>query len=453
MLSALAALFAIAAVPASADALDDLMQRELAAAHVPGAAVAVVRNGKVTALRGYGIANLEWSAPAAPDTVFQLASSTKIVTGITLMRLVEQRRLGLDDPLGRFFPDLAADKRAITVRQLADHTSGLTEAGPTGDGSLAAVVAGTLAAPLDHPPGSRSRYGFNDFAVLRAVMEKAAGKGFEAIVRDELSVPLGLTDTGFNGERDAGPVRVSRPLERRASVYAWREGAQEASNFLYGEPGYAAGGLHSSARDLAAIFAALDRGALLSPAGLAALRTAPVLSDGTRGEFGIGTVVRRIGGRSAWGHSGGPALADVLRIEDETLTVIVLTNQQRLFPLLAERVLALELPRLPRAAVTDLQPELTTAVVGTVGELLAGRVEPGRFTAEGAKGVAGLAGFGPVIASSTGAVEGATPIANRPEGSGRRRLYEVRFQRGPMIWAATTDAAGRFTEIAPSDER
>jgi hypothetical protein len=81
---------------ASADPIDDLVQRQVQRAHIPGVAVAVVDDGKVTKLQGYGLANLEWAAPVGPDTTFQLASTTKLFTGILLLRLVEKGQLALE---------------------------------------------------------------------------------------------------------------------------------------------------------------------------------------------------------------------------------------------------------------------------------------------------------------------------------------------------------------------
>ncbi|MBL7373578.1 serine hydrolase, partial [Escherichia coli] len=77
-----------------------------------------------------------------------------------------------------------------------------------------------------------------------------------------------------------GPFRSALPLPRRATVHAWKDGEQRISGFLYGETGYAAGGLFSSARDLAALFAALDRGELLKPESRQLLQTPPLLKNG-----------------------------------------------------------------------------------------------------------------------------------------------------------------------------
>src|SRR5215467_14561155 len=97
---ALAAAGAIAfGAGARADRLDDYLHAQMTKNHIPAVSVAVIDRGRVTKLRSYGVANLEWKAGTTPDTLFQLASATKPFTGLLLMQLVEQGKLTLDAPL------------------------------------------------------------------------------------------------------------------------------------------------------------------------------------------------------------------------------------------------------------------------------------------------------------------------------------------------------------------
>ena len=102
VLSALALL--TFAQPALADRVDNLVADQMKVSHLPGVALAIVDHGKVTKLAAYGDANLEWPAKVDVDTRFQLASATKLFTGILLMRSVEQGKLSLDDRISKFFP-------------------------------------------------------------------------------------------------------------------------------------------------------------------------------------------------------------------------------------------------------------------------------------------------------------------------------------------------------------
>src|SRR6185503_7136888 len=125
---------------------------------------------------------------------------------------------------------------------------------------------------------------------------------------------------------------------------------------------YSAGGLFSSAADVAKLFTALTAGTLLKPASLEALWTPARLADGRPGEFAIGWVAGRYRGLQAVGHSGGPALSDLLYFPEGKLGIAVLTNQGALFPVLAELVADLYLPADARAhdpAIADPDPAVT----------------------------------------------------------------------------------------------
>ena len=101
---------------AVADPVDDIVQGYMQAAHIPGAAVAVIDDGRLVKLEGYGQANLEWDTPVTPDTPFQTASASKVVAGVVLMRLVEQGTLSLDAPISTFFEGAPESWRTISVR-------------------------------------------------------------------------------------------------------------------------------------------------------------------------------------------------------------------------------------------------------------------------------------------------------------------------------------------------
>jgi len=128
----------VAAPPARADAIDDYIKVEMERRHIPGLALAVARNGKIVKVRGYGIANLEHDVPVTPDTVFELASVTKQFTATAIMLLVEEGKVQLDDPVAWHLPRAPETWKAITVRHLLTHTSGL----PGDDGFKALRAAG-----------------------------------------------------------------------------------------------------------------------------------------------------------------------------------------------------------------------------------------------------------------------------------------------------------------------
>lgn len=436
-----------------ADPVDDAVARFMDAGHIPGVAVAVVDSGRIVRLQGYGQANLEWPSAVTPDTPFQTASASKIFAGVVLMRLVEQGVLSLDDPISLYFEGAPESWSRITVRHLAGHVSGLAEVrGLPSDANAQAVAAEAMKLPLAYEPGAESRYGLTDFVVMTAIMEKASGLSYPDLLQREVSTPLGLTHTGFTLLREDGRVRAAEVMPGRARVYGWRDGVQRDEEFLYPVNTYAAGGLYSSARDIATLMAALETGRLLTPESFALLTTPARLNDGRDGGFGVGWTFDRYRGLATVGHTGGPALADVMFIPSRGLTVIALTNQRRFYPLLSHVIADLTLPPAPVAPViADSRPDLTVALRRMLAAAANGVVDPTVFTDQARDGAAAFyKDFGQAMLTAVGPIEGMDLLSERALDDGlTRRLYRVRFQRRTIDFVVRADGAGRFAEIRP----
>ncbi len=159
-------------------------------AGVPGLAIVLIRGKQLAWSRGFGLANTITGRAVTPETVFEAASISKVVTTYTALRLVEQERLALDEPLGAYLsepwlpPSDSAD--AITLRHLASHSSGLTEnVFPTIDKSIAFA------------PGSDFLYSAIGFMYMQEAIEQLTGKSLEAAARQALFEPLGMTSSSF----------------------------------------------------------------------------------------------------------------------------------------------------------------------------------------------------------------------------------------------------------------
>lgn len=338
------ALACIAAAPAHADRVDDYIRKQMALNHVPGAAVAIVRDGRIAKLQTYGLANLEWQQRVTPDTAFQLASSTKPFTGMLLMRLQEAGRLSLDASIARYLSNTPEAWKAITVRHLADHSSGIPDnVKVKPDATLDDYVAAAAAMPLAHAPGTSSEYGIGGYTVLAKVIEAAAGMPYPQALRQYVTGPLGLrADFEYSGGEPN--MRSTEVVPKRAGVYDWNDGRHRNFSFHFGPLGYDAGGLLASVSDLAKVAVALDKGSFLRKESMQAMWTPAQLGNGALNGFGIGWVVGEFNGRKTVGHSGGPALSDILRMPEERATFIVLTNGQKLYPYLAKGVSELFYP-------------------------------------------------------------------------------------------------------------
>ena len=437
---------------ALADPIDDVVEGYMEAAHIPGAAVAVVQDGRIVKLQGYGQANIEWAGAATGDTPFQTASVSKIFAGVVLMRLVEQGLVDLDEPITRWFEGAPESWSAITLRRLAGHSSGLPEGlGVPSSATPMEVAEAAMQRPLAYEPGTQSRYGLTDFIVMTAILEKASGLTYPELLRREVIQPLGLTHTGFPMTTEGGPVRSNQLMPGRAEVYGFRDGVMRREEYLYPVHVYAAGGLYSSARDLATLMAALDRGELLSRESFALLTSPARLADGSDGPFGVGWTFGRYRGETVVGHTGGPALADVVYVPERRLTIVALANQRRFYPLLSQSIADLTLPAPPPApSIPDARPEATGAFRDALLASTEGRLEPARFTAAGAEdSLPFYLDFGRGMLTAVGPIESVELLSERPQGQLLRRLYRVRFERRTLLFVVLTDPDGRFEEIRP----
>jgi CubicO group peptidase (beta-lactamase class C family) len=447
------------APPASfADAVDDLARTQMSRAHIPAMAVVVVRGGTVLKVAAYGTADLDWDAPASPRTAFQMASGTKPFTGLLLMKLVEQGKLRLDDALSAYVPNAPESWKGITIRHLATHTSGLIrDPGAPGPGktfgSVDAAVSAATALPLEYETGLRSQYGLTDFVVLTWIMEKVSGRGFVELLGDEIVRPLGLQDTVFDDALDEGDRRSWLPVRQRATTYRWSGGIQRAYQFYYPKYTYSAGGLFSSASDIAKLLVALEQGRFLQSATLDELWTPATLKGGGNGEFAIGWVSARYRGLRAVGHSGGPALSDLLYFPELKLGIAVLTNQGSLFPILADLVADLYLPENARPddpQPVDAEPQVTARLRALVAALAEGKIDEDAFSAEARQAlIPMLREFGVPLVKQLDPLSEFRLIERKEEGGRTQYLYRAFFGKHPMRWRFALDKEGRIADLEP----
>jgi CubicO group peptidase (beta-lactamase class C family) len=434
----------------SPDKIDLIVRRQMELNQIPGVAIAVVERGRVVKMAAYGTANIEWDRPVGLDTRFQLASATKMVSGILLMRLVEQKRLSLDDPLTRWFPGAPASWSNIRVRQLADHTSGLAEQhGATRDATLEKILSTAMADPLAYVPGTEARYGFTDFAVLRAILEKAGGAGLAELLQAEIFGPLQMRETGFSNAKDDGTVRIGDLMPRRAQIYGLRGASLTTSDFFFAPQGYGAGGLYSSIGDLAKLFAALDKGLLLKPESMREIETPATLANGKRAPFGLGWINRTYRGVKMAGHSGGPALADIWRVGDRKLTVIALTNQQVQHPLLAEAIFDTILPPIAsEPAIADDRPDIAANIHAAVTKAAAGDAGASAAFAPSGQNAANslVSPFARAMLRGMGDLRTVELLA---VGSDGERRYRLGFDYKMVIWLASAEIDGRLSRFRP----
>jgi D-alanyl-D-alanine carboxypeptidase len=301
-------------------AVDALAADALARGPVAGLSIAVFAHGRPVLAKGYGFADVEAGVAATPDTSYPIASVTKQFTAAAILRLADQGRLSLDDPLSRFFPAARPLIGVLTMRQLLAHTSGLTRGGPAPRAAALSVLerGGTAL-----PPGQDWDYSNYNFSLLGLVIEKVSGRDYATYVRDELVVPLGLTGTGYCEDGSAVPGRGRDYQSSRKSV---------TPTPYWNEPRFfAAGALCATVLDLVRFEQGLEAGRVISPAMLAAMRAPTRLTSGLEADYGFGTRLGYSGPHRKIGHTGGGQSnkAVLARYPDADVTVAVLLNTER----------------------------------------------------------------------------------------------------------------------------
>lgn len=164
-------------------------------------AVLAAKDGVVVAAVAVGHADLEGVAPNTPDTLFEIASATKQFTGAAVMRLVQDGKLDLDAPIKQILPETPDNCRAITVRHLLQHTSGIPSSNYTRIGkTFKMVLAEYLRGGPTSPPGTTFDYWNQGYVILSEIIARASGTSYTNYCAAQLFEPAGMTLTRFNGD-------------------------------------------------------------------------------------------------------------------------------------------------------------------------------------------------------------------------------------------------------------
>lgn len=327
--------------------IDSFLTEQIKEYHIPAVSVAIIDNGKTVMMKSYGTANLEYGIPNSNSTAFQLASATKLVSATAVMTLVQDGKLDLDQKVSHYLPALPASWEDMKVIDLLSHQSGVADllGLKYQFNSVNEALDTAMVKPLDFEPGNKTVYAGGDYAVVMKLVEEVSGLEFQEFLRQSLLSRLGMQHTAYNNMEQDYIYRTADLMPYAAPVYQWEEksGKQRVFSMMFPKWTYPAGGLFASIEDLAKWVIALDEHTILKPETTETMWTAAKLRNGENSNFGVGWIVAEHNGEKATGHSGGPALADIVRIPGRKVTAIVLTNQVNLRPFLTMKVLDLYL--------------------------------------------------------------------------------------------------------------
>ncbi len=200
-------------------AIRPAMEEAVAHKQAAGIVTLAMKDGQVISLEAVGFANVARKVPMQKDSLFWIASMTKSISATTIMTLVDEGKLSLDEPASKWLPDLGKVKladgqppaRPITLRDLMSHTAGIAfprRAPSEGASSLKAYVAGLVKTPLAFEPGSAYEYGFG-ITIAGHIAEIVSGKPFDQLVAERICQPLGMIDTTFHPD-EAHRARIAQ---------------------------------------------------------------------------------------------------------------------------------------------------------------------------------------------------------------------------------------------------
>jgi CubicO group peptidase (beta-lactamase class C family) len=312
---------------AQADKIDEFVKAEMQKRRIPGLSVAVVRNGEVVKAKGYGLANIELNAPATPETIYQSGSVGKQFTAMLVMMLVEEGKIALDDHISKYIPDAPDTWKAITIRHLLTHTSGISNKlyeqinmrQDYSEDQLAKMIA---ALPLDFQPGEKWNYSNPGYVMLGIIIHKATARFYADLLKERIFAPLGMTTARLINEADI--------IANRAAGYRLVKG--ELKNQEWVSPALnttADGSLYFTVLDLAKWDAALYTDKLLKRASFDQMWTPVKLNSGKTHDYGFGWFLNAANGHRLIEHGGAwqGFTTAIARYVDDKLTVIVLTNR------------------------------------------------------------------------------------------------------------------------------
>jgi CubicO group peptidase (beta-lactamase class C family) len=324
----------LAQPPDSRETSIDALLAQYNHADAPGAAVMVIRGGKVLYRRGYGLADAEARVAVTPATNFRLASVTKQFTAMAIMMLAERGKLSLESPLTRFFPDYPAYGKQITVRHLLNHTSGLKAYEELIPSSQTAQVKDRDVLDLlkqqtsgYFPPGSDWRYSNTGYAHLAMIVEKASGMTFAAFLKKNIFGPLKMSGT-VAFEEGISTVR------NRAYGYTDRGDRFERTDQSVTSAVLGDGGIYSSVDDLFKWDQALYTTKLVAADTREQAFLPVVTSSGKQTRYGFGWEIGEWHGLRTLRHGGSTVgfRTHILRVPDREFTVIVLINRTQAKP-------------------------------------------------------------------------------------------------------------------------
>jgi CubicO group peptidase (beta-lactamase class C family) len=314
---------------ATASGIDAVAAEVLKATGVPSASVAVVQGGKVAYVKAYGMARLDPPMAAEPAMQYSIGSISKQFTAATVLLLMQDGKLKLDDPVGKYLPGLTRANE-VTIRQVLSMTSGYQDFWPEdyvmtsmmkpADPQHILDVWGKK--PLDFEPGTQWQYSNTNYVIAGRIAEIVGGKPLIEQLQERIFRPLKMTGV-FNSDASRLPANDPTGYYQHA-LGPLRPAPQEGQGWMF-----AAGELAMPASDLALWNISMMNRTLLAPASYDQMFTEVKLKDGKGTAYGLGVSVGSRNGHRFIEHSGEVSgfVSENIVFPDDKAAVTVLTNE------------------------------------------------------------------------------------------------------------------------------
>jgi CubicO group peptidase (beta-lactamase class C family) len=272
----------------------------------PGCVVLVAKNDSVIYEKAFGVANIELNVPMKPGMVFRLGSITKQYTAVSILQLVEQGKISLQDSIQKFIKDFPFKGHTITIENLLTHTSGIPDYEvlnfpiPTAiriDFPAKQIIDSLSKLPLDFTPSTQFHYSNSNYFLLAYIIEQVSGKSYQDYLTENIFKPAGLSNTFYDSPENIIPNRVSG--------YAKFDGKYFNAGYISMSQVYGAGALVSNVEDMFKWHQALYNYKLVKKQTLEKAFTPFTLSDGTRSSYGYGWFIKNRNDHTSIEHSGG----------------------------------------------------------------------------------------------------------------------------------------------------
>jgi CubicO group peptidase (beta-lactamase class C family) len=348
---------------------------------VPGLAYAVMINGSVVSYGAYGVSDLTTKEKITPDSTFPIASLSKPFVAMGVLSLVEKGSLKIDDPVGKYLPELPDDWKSIPIVRLLDHTAGVpdhinsgafnwTDPAPIGSDEL---IKRLITLPLRFKSGDRYEYSNGNYVLLAKVIERVSGQPYERFLAEKIFQPLGMKHTLALTANDLPNA-----------VHGYRKGNDGPTPLSFNPDWcYGNGALGSSILDLARLDAALYTQKILRISTLSYITTPHPLNDGKLANYAMGWAIGKLRGARAINHSGrvGGWQSFFARFADLNATVVVVANNgDANLSTVATDLAGTVLPSLALQPIPDAYPALTRAHEEFIGSIVSGEVDPTRLS-------------------------------------------------------------------------